>query len=109
LEITSKLTSLNLAYNKIADSGARHIAEGLLSNRTLTALYLAGNQIGSPGLFAFARSLKINGTLDFLDLNKNNVNETSRKLLLTVREKYELWGKDHIYDDVYVLDDGYEY
>ncbi|XP_069041587.1 leucine-rich repeat-containing protein 71 isoform X2 [Lepisosteus oculatus] len=51
------LLSLNLAFNRIGDAGAQHIAQGLRLNRTLLCLSLAHNHIGDPGASGLAQVL----------------------------------------------------
>ena len=71
--VNSSLTHLGLGSNKINSSGAATIAKSLQSNRTLIYLNLGGNEIGDSGAKEFAHSLtKHNNTLGFLNLDGNN-------------------------------------
>ena len=51
------LKILNMSNNKIGDTGAIHIANGLKTNRTLLNLNMANNQIGDKGGAALAATL----------------------------------------------------
>ncbi|XP_009292320.1 leucine-rich repeat-containing protein 71 isoform X1 [Danio rerio] len=51
------LRSLNLAYNRIGDAGALHIAQGLRLNRSLLSLSLSYNHIGDNGAARLAEVL----------------------------------------------------
>ncbi|XP_076443625.1 uncharacterized protein LOC143282060 isoform X3 [Babylonia areolata] len=53
----SKLLTLNLSNNRITDEGVRHLARGLMTNRTLLVLNLAANDIGDDGAAALAQVL----------------------------------------------------
>ena len=71
--VNSSLTHLGLGSNKINSSGASTIANSLQSNRTLIHLNLGGNEIGDSGAKEFAHSLtNHNNTLGFLNLDENN-------------------------------------
>ena len=50
------LTTLNISYNKIGDTGAALIAQALTSNSSLTKLYLSNNQIGPTGATSIAHN-----------------------------------------------------
>lgn len=52
-----KLMNLNMSSNKIGDTGAIHIANGLKTNRALLTLNMANNQIGDKGGAALAGAL----------------------------------------------------
>ncbi|XP_041356340.1 leucine-rich repeat-containing protein 71-like isoform X2 [Gigantopelta aegis] len=56
-KVNTKLLSLNLAGNRITDTGCEHIARGLRMNRTLLSLSLASNQIGDKGTSKMAETL----------------------------------------------------
>ncbi|XP_075995599.1 leucine-rich repeat-containing protein 71 [Genypterus blacodes] len=51
------LMSLNLAFNRIGDAGAAHIAKGLRLNRALCFLSLSNNHIGNSGASQLATIL----------------------------------------------------
>ena len=70
--VNSSLTHLGLRCNKINSSGAATIAKSLQSNRTLIHLDLRSNEIGDSGAKEFAHALRNhNNTLGFLDLDDN--------------------------------------
>nr|XP_015224299.1 PREDICTED: leucine-rich repeat-containing protein 71 [Lepisosteus oculatus] len=58
------LLSLNLAFNRIGDTGAQHIAQGLRLNRTLLCLSLAHNHIGDPGASGLAQPRRADSKAD---------------------------------------------
>lgn len=62
LSFSPDMTTLKLDNQKIADKGAKSLAEALKCH-SLTKLQLAGNQIGNDGAMAFAQTLKCALTL----------------------------------------------
>ena len=68
------LVNLNLAYNKLGDSGACEISQGLQANSTLQDLNLSSNTIGLSGTQSIATVLCQNQSLISLNLAGNNIN-----------------------------------
>ena len=66
------LRELNLAFNRISDEGASHLASALCSNRTLHRLDLSHNNITDEGIGRLALSFeRSNRTLEELLLMQN--------------------------------------
>ena len=75
----TKLTRLDLGYNKISSSGATSISEALCVNSSLTHLGLRRNKINSSGAATIAKSLQSNRTLIHLDLRSNEIGDSGAK------------------------------
>ena len=54
------MTTLELSWNQIGDTGATALAEGLKHNGALQTLILGGNQIGNDGAIAIGTALESN-------------------------------------------------
>ena len=67
------LTSLDLSYNNLNESGAYEISKALQANLTLKQLFLCSNNIGVGGTLAIAVVLYHNDTLEYLDISKNEI------------------------------------
>ena len=75
----TKLTRLDLGFNKISSSGATSISEALCVNSSLTHLGLWSNKINSSGAATIAKSLRSNRTLIHLDLRSNEIGDSGAK------------------------------
>lgn len=75
----TKLTRLDLGFNKISSSGATSISEALCVNSSLTHLGLWNNKINSSGAATIAKSLRSNCTLIHLDLRSNEIGDSGAK------------------------------
>ena len=75
----SKLTWLDLSFNKISSSGATSISEALCVNSSLTHLGLGSNKINSSGASTIANSLQSNRTLIHLNLGGNEIDDSGAK------------------------------
>ena len=75
----TKLTRLDLGFNKISSSGATSISEALCVNSCLTHLGLRCNKINSSGAATIAKSLQSNRTLIHLDLRSNEFGDSGAK------------------------------
>ena len=73
LEVNKTLTHLNLSWNKLSDSGARCIFQGLQHNATLVYLDLSFTGISATkdNAQALTRMLLVNNTLKHLNLSWN--------------------------------------
>jgi len=67
LVTNTSLTELFLDDNQIGDTGARHIADGLMINSTLTSLSLGWNNISESECGYFESALQVNASLTRLD------------------------------------------
>jgi hypothetical protein len=61
----------DISVYKIADAGARALADALRVNSTLTEINLAGNQICNAGALALADSLCINRGMRVIFVSQN--------------------------------------
>ena len=61
------LTELFLNSNQMGDTGARHIADGLMVNSTLTSLSLSWDDISERERGYFESALQVNASLTRLD------------------------------------------
>ena len=69
---TRRLTLLDLRGNdRVGDDGAKLLAEGLRTNRTVTTIDLSGCHIGDEGLGHLCEALKVNKALHTLLLGLN--------------------------------------
>lgn len=68
LEETITLRHLNIMCNDIGSEGAEAIAKALHKNESVQILRLSGNKIGNRGGMCFAQMLQINKVLEALDL-----------------------------------------
>jgi len=84
LETNTTLTALYLQYNKIADTGARAVGQGLKTNKVLTDLWLNKNIIGDIGASALAEGIKRNSTLTKLDIRRNLLGQKAEEHLQDV-------------------------
>jgi len=88
------LRHLDLAYNRLEDDGAKHIAEALmLSNTNLKSLSVKYNNIRAEGLCALADFLHYNKTLTHIFIWGNHLEEPAciafNKLMNNSRLKKE--------------------
>ena len=69
----TKITNLDLGYNKIGNEGANALAEMLKTNTTINTLCLCWNQIRNEGDKAIAQAIKANPQtkITTLDLEDN--------------------------------------
>ncbi len=74
-ESLSRLTHLDLSYNKLPASGAKMLAKFLAENDTLTSLILTKNHITTKGANILLPLLKDNTSLQRLDLSQNWLND----------------------------------
>jgi len=74
-ESLSRLTQLDLSYNKLPVSGAKVLAKFLAENDTLTSLVLTKNHITTKGANILLPVLKDNNSLQHLDLSQNWLND----------------------------------
>ena len=75
IESLSRLTHLDLSYNKLPVSGAKALAKFLADNDTLTSLILSKNLITTKGANILLPVLKDNTSLESLDLSQNWLND----------------------------------
>ena len=69
----TKVTKLDLRFNRITHIGCQYLAEALKVNQTLLHLHLWTNQIGEEGCEKLCEGLLANKTLASLDLGENNI------------------------------------
>jgi hypothetical protein len=70
----TKITTLDLGYNKIGDEGANALAEMLKTNTTINTLCLSWNEIRNEGDKAIAQAIKANPQTKITTLDlKNNL------------------------------------
>lgn len=81
---TACLQQLNLMGNDIGPEGAKLIAKALHSNETLMSLKLTGNKIGNTGGMALAAMLQVNTSLTALDVSDTDQETQSLIALSTV-------------------------
>jgi len=75
LSSNSIMTNLDLSQNKIADGGAKQIAEKVKHNTTLTQLELSQNVITDEGVKVIAEALKKNHVIKILGLHLNEIQD----------------------------------
>ncbi|XP_069648869.1 leucine-rich repeat-containing protein 34 isoform X1 [Haliaeetus albicilla] len=90
LQENCTLRYLNLMFNDIGTSGAELIARALHRNETLVYLRMTGNKIGNKGGMFFASMLQINSTLEKLDLGDTDMEETTVRVALMLKNNSSL-------------------
>ena len=86
LQVNKSLTHLDLSENKICDSGAHYVFEGLQSNTTLVNLNLSDTGITAADpdtARSLTKMLQVNKSLTHLDLSKNNHDCTSANSIIS--------------------------
>jgi len=78
---SSLLSKLVLAWNKLGNEGANHLASYLTKNIALRYLDISAVDIQDEGLAALISALKQNNTLTHLNLQNNNISNKSFPLL----------------------------
>lgn len=68
-----KVSTVDLSYKDIGNTGASSIAEAVRVNKSLTHLYLTSNNIWPDGALSIAEALLHNKTLSFLGLSHNRM------------------------------------
>lgn len=93
VEILSKITNLDLSYEKLTAEQIFNLAKALESNTSIKNLNLAGNQFGeldefgdmtikhTMAILSLAKMIKRNGSLTDLNLKHNNINDEGLALL----------------------------
>ena len=84
LEENRAIHSLILSYNDICAKGAGAIAKGIQMNETLKVLKLDGNKVGVYGGMAIAGALQVNEILEELDVNNTEQSTQSVIAFTTV-------------------------
>ena len=76
LQVNKSLTHLDLSENKICDSGAHYVFEGLQSNTTLVNLNLSNTDITAADpdtARSLTKILQVNKSLTHIDLSENKI------------------------------------
>ena len=86
LSFNSTLTTLDLSHIQMEDTGAAAISQALSSNSSLTKLDLTFNQIGDTGATALLQALSFNSSLFTLNLLNNKVSDG---VILSIHKQME--------------------
>lgn len=81
LQLSKKLTIINLQHCQLNDEHADHIAQIIEKNTVLKTLDLNHNNIGNNGAIIISRSLKKNTTLKSLHLAHNKIGPKGMKAI----------------------------
>ena len=62
-----------MEFNELLPKGVKHLADGLIYNKSLIHLNLRGNAIRDEGLESIALALEENDTLESLNISLNEI------------------------------------
>lgn len=82
LKSGNTLTTVNVTYNDIDNSGIKPLAEQLANNTTVTELNLQGNHIDDEGAAYLGGMLSTNTTLSKLNLYHNKISKKGIEIML---------------------------
>lgn len=99
--IESKLSKLNVAFNKIGPDGAEHLLKAISFSGNLKHLNMSGCGLGTHGGEIVSKYLSSGISLEVLFIENNNIGpEAVSMILLTMKkplplEKLHLWGNKY--------------
>ena len=80
-ELIVYLEELNIDDNKLSDSGAEFLSEGIKSTNTLKILFIRYNNIKMSGTTAIADALEYNISLEVLNMSHNAIGQDGAKAI----------------------------